>query len=239
MKKILAFAFMLISFANFGQNIDATLNAFYDATGGKTKWDSVKNYTLVQSFVANAPTDYDMEVNVLIAEKSLSRRKSIMKRDFFYVVKDNNGWLKIPMGSLDKNVKYTIKDLSDKEKNTIQREINDGVLPFLNYGQKGFTATFGTEEQVAGKTAQKITLKRDALTLDLFFDKTSGRVVKEIYTTPELTETWEHTAFATNANGLTYPSSSTYINSKDKKLTKVTTKLEVNKSINSALFVKE
>lgn len=239
MKKIGSFIFTLITFCATAQTPADIFTAFYDATGGKEKWDNVSTYTLTRSFVANDPTDYEMEDNVSVASGSISRRKSIMKRDFFYVVKGNDGWLKIPMGSMDKNVKYTVKDLSDKEKKSLQEELNNGILSFINYDKKGFTASVEGTENVNGKPTDKVVLKKEGITITYFFDKSSHLLVKEIYTTPEQTETWEHTAYNNTANGLKYASTSTYINTKDKKKTNVTTKLVVNETLPPTLFVRE
>ncbi|MDP5120602.1 MAG: hypothetical protein NWQ46_03320, partial [Spirosomaceae bacterium] len=161
MKKITTLLFtVLLSTAAMSQTAEEVLNKFYAATGGKTAWDSVDTYTLTRSFVANAPTDYEMEVNVSTANGEMSRRKSIMKRDFFYVVDGNDGWLKIPMGSMDKNVRYTVKDLSSEEKANMQREIKDGVLPLIDSDKKGFKSTFEGYKNYQGKMLAKVTLTR-------------------------------------------------------------------------------
>lgn len=239
MKKITLLFITLFSAAAVAQSPDDVLADFYTATGGQEKWETIGTYTLKRSFVANAPTDYDMEINVNTKTASISRKKTLMKRDFFYVVKGNEGWLKIPMGSMDKNVKYTVKDLSEKEKATMQQEVKDGLLAFVNYKAKGFEATFDGEESINGKPAQKVTLKRSDITINYFFDKSSHLLVKEIYTTAEETETWEHTTYSTTTNGLKFASVSSYINSKDKKKINVTTKLVIDEQLNAALFSKE
>lgn len=239
MKKITLLFITLISAAAMAQTPDDVFADFYAATGGKEKWEAIGTYTLTRSFVANAPTDYDMEINVNTQTASISRKKTLMKRDFFYVVKGNDGWLKIPMGSMDKNVKYTVKDLSEKEKATMQQEVKDGLLAFVNYKTKGFAATFDGEESINGKPAQKVTLKRSDITINYFFDKSSHLLVKEIYTIAEETETWEHTTYSTANNGLKFASASAYINSKDKKKINVTTKLVIDQPLNAALFSRE
>lgn len=239
MKKITTLLFtVLLSTAAMSQTAEEVLNKFYAATGGKTAWDSVDTYTLTRSFVANAPTDYEMEVNVSTANGEMSRRKSIMKRDFFYVVDGNDGWLKIPMGSMDKNVRYTVKDLSSEEKANMQREIKDGVLPLIDSDKKGFKSTFEGYKNYQGKMLAKVTLTRGDDSIDYFFDKETGLLIKEVYVSSKLTETWEHVKYAETSNGIKYPTESIYLDSKAKRKTTVTTKFEVNQTIDPVLFIR-
>jgi hypothetical protein len=229
----------LMSTAAMAQTANEVLNKFYDASGTKAAWSEINTYTLTRSFVANAPTDYEMEVNVSTANGEMSKRKSIMKRDFFYVVNGNDGWIKIPMGSMDKNVKYNVKDLSEGEKSSMQQEIKDGVLPLLNFDKKGFRSTFEGYKKYDGKTLAKVSLMRGDDTIDYFFDKETGLLIKEIYSSPKLTETWEHVEYGETNNGIKYPSKSVYLDSKANKKTTVSTKLDVNQTIDPVLFIRK
>lgn len=228
----------LISTAAMAQTADEVLSKFYDASGTKAAWSEIDSYTLTRSFVANAPTDYEMEVNVSTANGEMSKRKSIMRRDFFYVVNGNDGWIKIPMGSMDKNVKYNVKDLSEGEKANMQQEIKDGVLPLLDFDKKGFKSTFQEYKKYDGKTLAKISLMRGDDTIDYFFDEETGLLTKEIYSSPKLTETWEHIAYGETSNGVKYPTESIYLDSKTNKKTTVSTNLNVNQAIDPVLFIR-
>lgn len=239
MKKITTFLFVLLTVAATAQTEQEVLAKFYDATGGKAAWDSVKTYSITRSFVAGAATDYEMEVNVVPAAENISRRKSIMKRDFFYVVDKNEGWLKIPMGSMDKNVRFTIKDLSDGERGDMQQEIKDGILPLINAEKKGFKTTYEDYKKMGDKTLAKITLTRGDDTIEYFFDKETGLIAREIFTTPKLTETWEHTKYAETTTGIKYPKESVYLDSKVNKKTTVTTTLTINQPIDPVLFIRK
>ncbi len=239
MKKIIAsFTITLFTLTLSAQTSAEVLTKFYDASGGKPAWEAVKTYTLTRSFVANAPTDYDMELNVAAETGKISRRKSIMKRDFFYVVDGNDGWLKIPMGSMDKNVKYNVKDLSQAEKTSMQQEVKDGILPLIDFDKKGFKSSFEAYKNYSGKMLAKLTLSRGDDKIDYFFDKETGLIVREVYTTPKLTETWEHTKYAETSNGIKYPTESVYVDSKANKKTTVSTKLEVIQSVDPVLFIR-
>ncbi len=239
MQKITTLLFAaFISTAAMAQTASEVLSKFYEASGGKAAWDSVETYTLTRSFVANAPTDYEMEVNVSTTTNEMSRRKSIMKRDFFYVVDGNEGWLKIPMGSMDKNVRFSIKDLSDGEKTSMQQEIKDGILPLVDFDKKGFRSSFEDYRRIDGKMLAKITLTRGRDTIEYFFDQATGLLAREIYNTPQLTETWNHVEYGETNNGIKYPVESSYLESRGRRQTTVTTKLEVNKAIDPILFIR-
>ncbi len=61
MKKITALLVTaLMSTAAMAQTANEVLNKFYDASGTKAAWSEINTYTLTRSFVANAPTDYEM-----------------------------------------------------------------------------------------------------------------------------------------------------------------------------------
>ncbi|UBM58964.1 hypothetical protein LAG90_19380 [Marinilongibacter aquaticus] len=239
MKKLASFFLLAASITVSAQTPEQIIDKFADATGGMDKWDKVENYTLKQSFVANAPTDFDSEVNVDIENNRMSRKKSIMKRDFYYIVDKDKGWLKIPMGSLDQNVKYNVKDLSDKEKSSMHGEIKDGIFPFFDYKAKGYTAKLGGTEKIDGKTAQELVLTKGKDSFTYFFDTSSGLLVKEIRKSDADTETWEYKKYAETDFGVKYPVSATFVSNKYKKLNKVTSDLEINHEIKDSVFDKD
>ncbi len=223
---------------SMAQTTDAIIDKYLEATGGADKWKDMNSYVVKKSFKANAATDYDEELTVEAKEKKLSRKKTILQRDFFYVANGNSGWLKIPMGSRDKAVTYTTKDLSDKERDELLDEIKEGLLPFVNYAEKGFTAISGGEKTVEGKVVNLITLTKGDTKREYYFDKTTGLLNREVLIEGGVTHTTDHTTYSTAKNGIKYPSVSVYINSKDKKKTNVTTEWIFNSEIPAAMFVK-
>ena len=66
---------------------DTVFNNHYKASGGKELWDKVKTYTLKQTFVSNAPSDYDMEVKASMTDGAMLKTKTIMKRGFIYGIR--------------------------------------------------------------------------------------------------------------------------------------------------------
>lgn len=234
MKKLLIAVLFLVNGLANAQTADDVFNKFYDATGGKALWDSVKTFKVNQSFKANASTDYDMELNVSLTEKSISKRKSIMQKDFFYVINGSEGWLKIPLGSNDKKVKYDVKELADKEKRSLQAESNDYPFSFLNYVTKGYKATYvGIEDK-----NQRVMLEGNGTKIDLFFDVESGLFVKSVETSATEVATYEHKKYAKSKYGVSYPSESTFMSSKDKKRVNVTTEMTFNDTLEPTLFAK-
>lgn len=239
MKKIsLAIALVASAFMAQAQTAQDVFNKFFDATGGKDNWEKVSVYTNKQSYKTNAPTDFDLETNISVGESSISRKKSILQRDFFYVTKGNEGWLKIPMGSLDKAMKYDVKTLSDKEKTAMQQEIKDGVYPFLNFEQKGYTATLVGTEKLNNADVVHVTLTGNGTKHDYYFDANTGLLSKDVETNSAETLTWEHKNYAKAANGLSYPSESVYTSSKDKKNVNVKTEITFKDKLDPVLFVR-
>lgn len=128
-KKILSLISLLFATSAFAQSPQEIVNNYLDATGGKEKYN-FETYQYKRSYTANAATDFSELVTVGGSEK-FSKVKSIMDRDFYYVLNESAGWIKIPMGSRDKAPNYSVKDLNTKEKDDLKQEGIDGLWPFL------------------------------------------------------------------------------------------------------------
>jgi len=239
MKKIsLIVILMTLSVVNiFAQTADEIFNADYKAAGGKELWDQVKTYTIKQSYVSNAPSDFEMEVKASIPEMSMLKTKSIMKRNFIYAVNPTDAFFRIPMGSRDKAIVYDTKDLSDKEKMNMKREITDMFAPFYNYQEKGYIATYVGLEVVGAQKLQHVELSGKDIKYDLYFDNITCLLTKQVETlsTGEVI-TKEYTAYTKAANGIIYPSLGTYYSSIDKRNIKLTTNIVFNPTFDATTF---
>jgi hypothetical protein len=236
MKKIILSLFAAVSFvsAAFAQNsTDEIFNKFFDATGGKDLWNNVSTYTIKQILRNNSASDFDQNIVASLPDQSMSKTKSIMKRDFVYGIAGNDGWLKVPLGSSDKNVKYDTKDLSDKEKDNMRRELKDLILPFLSYETKGYISSFVATEA----NLNHIELSGKGIKYDLYFDTTTGLLSREKQTlsTGEII-TKEYTKYAQSTYGVSYPSEGTLISSIDKRNFKVTTTMTFNDKLDISSF---
>lgn len=221
----------------FAQTVDEVINAHIKAAGGKELWDSVKTYTIKQSYVSNAPSDYDMEVKASIADMSMLKTKTIMKRSFIYGFNPLDAFFRVPMGSRDKSIVYETKDLGDKEKTTMKREITDMLAPFYNYQAKGYIATYVGLEVIGAQRLHRIELSRNDIKYDLFFDNITNlltRQVEKLATGEEITK--QYTTYTTAANGIIYPSFGTYYSSIDKRNVKLTTSIVFNPSLEASTF---
>jgi putative salt-induced outer membrane protein len=221
----------------FGQTVDEVFEAHYKAAGGKELWDGVKAYTIKQSYVSNAPSDYDMEVKASIADMSMLKTKTIMKRNFVYGVNPSDAFFRVPMGSRDKAVVYDTKDLSDKEKMNMKREIVDMFAPFYNYQAKGYIATYVGLEVIGAQRLHHIELSGKDIKYDLYFDNITHLLTKQVEklsTGEEITK--EYTTYTTAANGIIYPSFGTYYSSIDKRNVKLTTSIVFNPALDATTF---
>lgn len=239
MKKItVIIILMTLSVINiFAQTVDEVFDAHYKAAGGKELWDQVKTYTIKQSFVSNAPSDFEMEVKASIPEMSMLKTKSIMRRNFIYAVNPTDAFFRIPMGSRDKAFVYDTKDLSDKEKMNMKREITDMFAPFYNYQEKGYIATYVGLEVVGAQRLHHIELSGKDIKYDLYFDNITHLLTKQVEklsTGEEITK--EFTIYTTAANGIIYPSFGTYYSSIDKRNVKLTTTIVFNPTFDAVTF---
>lgn len=229
---------MTLSVINiFAQSVDEIFEAHYKAAGGKELWDGVKTYTINQSYVSKAPSDFEMEVKASIPDGSMLKTKTIMKRNFIYGVNQTDAFFRIPMGSRDKAIIYDTKDLSDKEKMNMKREIMDMFSPFYNYQSKGYIATYVGLKVVGAQRLHHIELSGKDVKYDLYFDNITNLLTKQVEklsTGEEITK--EYTTYTTAANGIIYPSFGTYYSSIDKRNVKLTTNIVFNPALDGTTF---
>ncbi|MEI7581161.1 hypothetical protein [Runella sp.] len=218
---------------------DSIFNKYYQATGGKALWDGVQTYTIKQAYRAGTANDYDLALQGSLPMQALSKTRTIMKRDFIYGIKGTDGWVKIPIGSRDKVTQFQTSDLSEKERETMRRELRDLVAPFIDYAQKGYIATVVGTEQINGKPAYQVELEGKGVKYNLSFEAASGLLVREKVTLPtNEVQTRDHSQYAKSVYGISYPSETTFVSSIDKKPVKVTTTIEFNSAIADNAFAR-
>lgn len=239
MKITKIFLLALVPFLSEAQSADAVIDKYLEATEGKGKIEEVNTFKYNRSYVANATTDYDEEVVVVGDKNQLSRKKTLLKRDFYYVLNGNQGWIKIPMGSPDKKVTYSTKDLSGKEVTELSVEAKDGVLPFVNYEEKGYKLTAPVSAAtVEGKATSKLAIEKNGIKREYYFDNATGLIIREVLVENGITHTMDYTRYDTTPIGVKLPVAYTYINTKDKRKTNVTTKWTFDKATEGIAFTK-
>ncbi len=237
MKKLLLF--VLLPFLSHAQSADAIVEKFLEATNGKGKIEGITTFKYDRSYVANATTDYDEEVVIVGDKNQLSRKKTLMKRDFFYVLNGNQGWVKIPMGSLDKKPTYNVKDLNANEVAELTVEAKDGVWPFVNFEGKGYKLTAPvSNETVDGKATTKLAIEKGGVKKEFYFDNSTGLVNREVIVENGITHTFDHTKYDNTSLGVKLPVSSSYIDTKDKRKINVTTKWTFENPAEGVAFIK-
>ncbi len=237
MKKL--FFILLFPFLANAQSASDVIAKYVTATGGQAAIDSVVDFKYTRSYVANATTDYNEVVVLLGSKNQFSREKTIMKKSFFYVLNGKSGFLKIPTNSLDTKVVYDTQDLKGTHLQELENEVEDGLLPFINYQEKGYkvVGNVGTET-VNGKATSKIKLERPGTVREYFFDNTTGLLAKETWTVSNVTYTLEHSKYEETAAKIKLPTVSVYYSSRDKKKNNVNTKWFFDKPGDSVSFTK-
>jgi hypothetical protein len=240
MKKIsfLMLLMTVIIFKSIAQiTADSVFDAHYKASGGKELWDKVKTYTLKQSYVSNASSDYDMEVKASMTDGSMLKTKTIMKRGFIYGINPSDAFFKVPLGSRDKAITYETKDLSEKERNNMKREVLDMFAPFYNYQAKGYIATYVGLIVMGAQRVHHIELSGKDVKYDLYFDNFTNLLTKQKERLPSGEEiTKEFNTYATSDLGIKYPSVGTYYSSIDKRNVKLSTQITFNSTFDANTF---
>lgn len=237
---IFAFLFTLLCLEIHAQTPtpEQLIGKYIQATGDTVVYDSVQNFSWNRSYRANAPTDFDEEVVVSMQDAAISRKKTLMQRDFFYVVNKSSGWLKIPTGSRDKIPTFSVKDLSIKERTAMQMEVLDGLWAFIDYSKKGYTAQVVGNVLIGSSSTWHLLLTKEGIKRSYFFDSVTNLLVREIEETTEETITWDFKTFGKTTTGLLYPNTGTRTSSRDKRVVPVTSTLRTNASIAASLFVR-
>jgi len=240
MKKLSTMILMaILPFYAEAQTANEVVDKFLAAAGGEEKIAAVKTFQYKRAYKANAATDFDEEVTIVSTENKFSRKKSILDRDFFYVLNGNSGWLKIPMGSRDKAPTYTTKDLNDKEKTDLMLEVKDGLMPFYDFEAKGYKMIGSVvDAAVDGKNTSKMTLEKIGIKREYYFEKENGLLAREVWIINGVTHTLDHKKYVNTEMGIKLPVESSYINSKDKKNTVVTTEWILENPTQGVSFIK-
>ena len=236
MKKItllLALSIATLS-QTFAQSTADIFSKYFEASGGKTLWDGVKTYNVKQTYFGNAVTDFDLNVSANLQNNSIQKTRTILKRGFIYGLTPTDAFLKIPMGSLDKAPVYTTKDMDDKDKSQLKREMIDLLSAPLNFNNKSFIATFvGAEAD-----GNHVQLSNNDAVYDFWFSTTTNLPTRERIkiksTGEEINKTY--TAYTTSPYGLKYPSDGTYVSSVDKKNVRLTTTIVFNDALTGITF---
>lgn len=239
-KSIISLIVFAISVSvTFAQTAQDVLDKYIEATGGKSLWDGVNTYSMKQSYKSGAAFDYDMEVKASFEDASMSKAKTILKKTFIYGIKGNEGWLKVPLGSGDKNTQYETKDLSTKEQENMRRELREFVLPFWDFQKKGYVATLVGSETLNGKKVNHVELSGKGIKYNLYFNEETGLLDRKKLTLASrevITE--DYAAYAVSQYGIKYPSESTYNSTVDKRTVKVTTSIVFNDNIAASAFAR-
>jgi putative salt-induced outer membrane protein len=240
MKKLRILILMtFVPFLSNAQTATDVISNFLAAAGGEDNIASIQTFQYKRAYKANAATDYTEEVTIASNENKFSRKKSILDRDFYYVLNGNVGWLKIPMGSRDKAPTYTTKDLNDKEKADLMLEVKDGLMPFYKFESKGYKLTSPIEDAtIDGKITSKLAIEKAGVKREYYFDKASGLLVREIWLVNGITHTLDHKKYEDTKLGVKLPVESGYFNTKDKKNTAVTTEWILENPTQGVSFIK-
>lgn len=237
MRTFLIMFFMSLSTMLIAQTGEDVVNKYLEATNLKGKIDDLDAFQCTRQYKSSSTTEYSETIAIQTKDSKYYKKKSILDRDFYYILNGGNGFIKIPVGSRDKTANFTVKDFNDKEKTDYQNEVKDGLLPFYNAEEKGYTVAMGSES-VDGQTLHKLSLERAGVKRVYLFDKNTGLLSKESWTVAGVTHTFTHIGYKENPNGVSLPVDSQYINTKDNKVIRVSTSWELENPSKGVSFTK-
>jgi len=236
MKKSIGISLALLltaafSFAQTRIPADSIFNKYYTATGGKALWDGVKTYNLKRSYSSASATPYTSNVSASVGENSIYKSKTIMNRSFVYAVKGSEGWVKVPLGN-----KVDVKDLSQAEKDNLNFELYENLVPFINYQSRGLIATTVGTETINGVATNNVELQGKGVKYNLYFDANSGLLVRQKESIAGVETVTDLSGYTKSAFGLLYPSKLVEVNSADKKPITISSVVTINDAVSPELF---
>ncbi len=237
MRIFLLVVFTFFSSVIYAQNADEVIEKYLEATNMKGKIQDIEAFQFTRQYKSTTTTEYSETIAIQSKDSKYYKKKSILDRDFYYILNGNAGFIKIPVGSRDKTANFTVKDFNDKEKGDYQNEVKDGLLPFVDAAGKGYTVT-AASETVDGQTYNKISLDRAGLKRIYLFDKSTGLLSKESWTVAGVTHTFTHLTYKEVSNGISLPVDSQYINTKDNKVIRVGTTWELENPAKGVSYTK-
>ena len=118
-------------------------------------------------------------------------------------------------------------------------EVKDGLMPFYNFETKGYKLVGAVEDaNVDGKAASKLVIEKIGIKREYYFDKTTGLLIREVWVINGVTHTLDHKKYTDTKLGVKLPVESSYINTKDKRNTTVTTEWILENPTQGVSFIK-
>jgi hypothetical protein len=230
---VLAVVLFLIATATYAQKIpaDTIFANYFKATGGQALWEGIKSYNLKRSYSSASTTPYTTDVSVSVPDESIYKSKVIMKRNFEYTVKGNEGWLKVPIGN-----KLDVKDLSQAEKTNMKFEIYENLAPFINYQKRNLIATTVGAETLNGVAVNQVELQGTGIKYNLWFDAKSGLLLRQKQTLAGVETVTDFSNYTKSAYGISFPAKLVETNSVDRKPVTITSTTTVNNLVSVDLF---
>jgi|GEM_PF-891598 hypothetical protein len=218
---------------------DSLFNRYYKSTGGVPLWDGIKTFSAKQKITSPSAVSYDVILNADLETQSVHKSRIAMKREFIYVSKPQDGWLKIPIGGTDKATKYQVNGLNATEKANLTGEMYNSLAPFYHYKTRGLIASYVGSETVNGVKVEHVELQGKGTIYNLYFDANTHLLVQAREKSGGTEFVRNYSDYVKSKSGITYPSKIVEVNAKDKKSTTISVSdLVINPVIDKALFQK-
>ncbi len=239
--RVLATAFFILaaSLTTFAQNnaaVDSIFNKYYEATGGKSKWDEVKTYSFKRKYTSANVASYDAEISGSLPEAALYKNEIIKGRGFVYGIKGNDAWRKVPLGSSDKVTKYQVSNLSTDTQASMKLELYDFLAPFHDYKKRGFIATLIGPDKYNGKAVQKVELQSREGRYTLLFDDETGLLLQSRLLAGGEEIISDYSSYVKSDFGILYPSKIDQKEVKRKASYSISSQMTVNGTVDPDLF---
>jgi outer membrane lipoprotein-sorting protein len=168
--------FSLVTNLTFAQTADDVINKYFEVTGGKTKWATLKDVKATGKL--KIPSQ-GLELPMVMLQKAPNKQKMTMTFQGKEIVQPsfdgNEGW--------NTNFMTMKAEKMEAEDSEIMKQDTDFPDAFWNFKDKGYSITLEGDETVEGVACHKIKLTKKPVKVDgkeeenfsyYFFDKENG-----------------------------------------------------------------
>lgn len=231
---ILALGLCLAGAGVFAQTANDIINKNIDAMGGKEK---LMKLTAVYEEISTSVMGQEIPGKVwIVNDKGMRTEMEVMGQKVISVMTKDTGWMVNPMmGS------STPQPLpSEQVKQSAGRMDLRGQ--FLDYANKGYTATLEGKDAVSGKDNYKLKMVKGSDNFEFYIDATTYLITK-IVTEVKASGMSMNTEigmsdYKKTPEGYTFPYTTTIHVNSGMEITSAITKLTINPTIDPAVFLK-
>lgn len=218
----------------FAQSANDIINKNIEALGGR---DRLMKLTSVYEEMTTSVMGQDIAAKVwIVNDKGMRTDMEVMNQKMITVITNDTGWMVNPMmGSTDPKP----LPMEQVKKSASRMDLRGQFLDYIN---KGYTATLLGKEAIDGKENYKIKLVKGSENFEFYIDATTyliTRIITKVNVQgTDVNSEVDMSDYKKTPEGYTFPFATTIHVNESMEIKSTITKLTVNPTIDPAIFQK-